>query len=416
MSFKILNLKRFFDLAKNPKKFTKKLIIRIPSRRFQHLLLKFPCHELIKKQIKDALIGYEKRPIFIFPPPNCPWGYLFQRPQQIARALAKKGFPVIYCVDIYNLFEPDWSVRGLKKIDSNLYLFNDGINGQLLRELEIPIILWQYWPIQNNFAENIKSKTIYVYDCIDDLNTFQSYDNMYLDHKKSLNRADLILASSDLIYKDICSNYDNSLLIPNGVCYEDFREPFQIFWPELDQFRKETDVIVGYYGAIADWFDFELLYYCAERFSNWTFLLVGQVYPSVMSIEKRLFNIKNIKIWSRQDYSKLPYLLSKFDVAIIPFKINDITRSTSPVKIFEYMAGGKPIVSTDLPECRKYSSILIGKSHEEFGQKLEEATGLKCNHDYMNLLLYHAKNNTWDDRVITVLDELKSKGLIPKDI
>ncbi|MBS3976031.1 MAG: glycosyltransferase [Syntrophomonadaceae bacterium] len=405
-------IKRIVKLFQDPRRLIKKVVNNISDSKIKRLVLRFPSEDDIKKTIEACLGRYINKPAFIFPAPSCPWGYLFQRPQQIASTLARCGFPVIYCVDVQSYCEPDWSVRGLKQLHPNMFLFNDGNYGNLLSKLNVPSVIWQYWPLQNKSIRNLVSNCVYVYDCIDDLSTFQQYDDLLIDHEESLHRANVVLATSDLIFKKIYDSRPDVILVPNGVCYEDFGRPERVFWPKLERLRNKSKVLVGYYGAIAEWMDFDLIYYCAKQFPEWNFLLVGQVYPNVTIEQKELFNTNNIEIWPRQDYDRLPYLLSKFDITIVPFKINQITMCTSPVKIFEYMAGGKPVVSTDLPECRKYTSVLIAKSKEEFAQRLEDSLKLKNDESFINELFKEARNNTWEARVSTVLCALKSKGLI----
>ncbi len=87
-------------------------------------------------------------------------------------------------------------------------------------------------------------------------------------------------------------------------------------------------------------------------------------------------------ITRKKNYDELPNYLHDFDICTIPFVINEITLSTSPVKVFEYMAAKKPIVTTDLPECRKYKSILIGKDSEEFIKKIQLAISNMNNEKY----------------------------------
>ena len=108
-----------------------------------------------------------------------------------------------------------------------------------------------------------------------------------------------------------------------------------------------------------------------------------------------------------RDYKVLKYYARKCDILIISFVLNDITKSTNPVKIFEYMALNKPIVTTNMNECQKYKSVLIGKTHKEFITKLEEAYNLKDDKKYINLLDKEAKNNDWSIKAQHIIDLIK---------
>ena len=108
-----------------------------------------------------------------------------------------------------------------------------------------------------------------------------------------------------------------------------------------------------------------------------------------------------------RNYKILKNYASKMDVMIIPFKLNDITASTSPVKLFEYMALHKPIVTTAMRECKKYKSVLIGNSHEDFIKKLDQAISLKNDKDYIKLLDKEAIENDWNHKAKVIIDYIK---------
>jgi len=92
---------------------------------------------------------------------------------------------------------------------------------------------------------------------------------------------------------------------------------------------------------------------------------------------------------------------------MVPFLINDITKSTNPVKIFEYMALKKPIVTTNLNECKKYKSIFIGENHSDFIKKLEESYFLRNDKDYLKLLDKEAKENDWSKKAEAIINLVK---------
>jgi len=109
-------------------------------------------------------------------------------------------------------------------------------------------------------------------------------------------------------------------------------------------------------------------------------------------------------------YSRLPAMLSVFDVAMIPFRVNDLTAAVSPIKLFEYLAGGRPVVATPLPECRDYP-VRIAASAEEFVKQVEWCAGPGRQADYRRSLRECAAANSWTDRAKLVLSALKAKGL-----
>jgi hypothetical protein len=135
-------------------------------------------------------------------------------------------------------------------------------------------------------------------------------------------------------------------------------------------------------------------------------LLIGWDYDG--SIKKaNLDAYPNITVIGPIDYKVLPEYAAFFDVSTIPFMINDITESTSPIKLFEYMALGHPIVTTNMPECRKYKSVLIGTSHDEFIRKIDEAVQLGNNKEYKDILLQEALENTWASKARDIADLIR---------
>jgi glycosyltransferase involved in cell wall biosynthesis len=124
-------------------------------------------------------------------------------------------------------------------------------------------------------------------------------------------------------------------------------------------------------------------------------------------MESDILSLPNIHWLGPRDYSQLPNYLRHFTVATIPFLINNITLATSPIKLFEYMAAGKPIVTSDLPECRKYPGVLVARNPKEFIQHLERALTLTHDSGYIQQLYETARENTWEARVNQIIRALE---------
>lgn len=389
-------------LQNKPEIIQRKLIHKLP----QHVkgkVLKFPNESIIMQQIEDILEGYEGK-IFVFPSPSCPWGYMFQRPQQLARALAKEGYIVFYMVDTSFPYQPDWYVRGSLEIEPNLYLFNDNDNGRKLIEAckNKLLYVWQYWPHQLKTISIWKEwhKDIFkIYDCIDFIDTFDSYDGILNDFEKSVLESDCLLATAKSIKKDLAKFNKEVLYLPNAVTKEDFVGYDLFDWSELKKVKAADKKIIGYYGAIAEWFDFETVSYMAKSNPDWTIVLVGEVYPTVVQQVEEIKQLDNTEVLKRVSYRKIPHLLSLFDVAILPFLLNDITLSTSPVKVFEYLAGGKCVVSSPLPEVLEIEGVFIGGTKEEFEKQVRVALSIGEETNHVEMLRKVAEQHTWQKRV-----------------
>lgn len=152
--------------------------------------------------------------------------------------------------------------------------------------------------------------------------------------------------------------------------------------------------VIGYYGAIADWFDSALVAELAERRRDWDFILVGSTYGADIS---RLANLPNVSLPGEEAYESLPEWLGRFDVAIIPFKRTSLTEATNPVKVYEILAGGKPIVSVPIPEVAALAPLVrLASSAEEFEREIAAALA----HDVGSAeeRRAFAREHTWDRR------------------
>lgn len=237
-----------------------------------------------------------------------------------------------------------------------------------------------------------------VYEYIDELTpqiTGNVPEFVYKRHDWILSN-DIItaIATSDRLYKEIASyRNENILMLNNGVDYEHWHVENRIVPDDIQNIIAQNKTIIGYHGALANWIDYKLLSKIAEN-SNFILLLIG--YEHDDSLKKScLLSYKNVYYIGAKNYSELPSYAVFYDIAILPFKINDITLSVSPVKIFEYMALEKPIVSYGLPECKKYKSCLCAKDEKEFIDFIYEAIKNRDNPQYLSLLKREALQNTW---------------------
>lgn len=170
---------------------------------------------------------------------------------------------------------------------------------------------------------------------------------------------------------------------------------------------KTGQPIIGYYGALARWFDYDLVRQAAQMHPDWNFVLIGPDHDDTLK-QSNILSISNVHWLGSRDYSQLPGYLRHFSVATIPFLVNNITIATSPIKLFEYMAAGKPIVTSDMPECRKYPGVFVAHDVMEFVEQLENALAL-CNEDgYLQQLYKTAQENTWEVRVNQIIAALNT--------
>lgn len=346
---------------------------------------------------------------------------LYQRPQHVALELAKQKCLVLYEVTTFTD-----NVKTIQKVQENLYLvnFNNKEYAKLifnaLNELNKPKYLQIYstqWQI--SLAELKKYISLgykVIYEYIDELsadiigtkqlpqNIIDKFEYCLKDTKNVY-----VVATADKLYQDIQNKRGQNKLIfsTNGVDYEFFQN-FNNY--HVDEEFKEIiangKINIGYYGALAKWVDYELLRKISQT-NKYNILLFGSKYDDSYDNSK-IDNEENIYYLGVRDYKVLKFYAKNIDILTIPFLINDITKSTSPLKLFEYMALHKPIVSTNINECRKYQSVFVAKSKKAFLESLELAYSHKDDKRYIKLLDKEAKENSWTSKVEAITKVLES--------
>lgn len=399
--------------------FCKKLYAYIVANYLDRISLKvFICRRKYIKHIKNILENSDYERIILW---RSSFGYnvpLFQRPQHIANNLVKEK-----CLVFYEVTTMTDRVKTIKKHGENLYLFNFNnilLNKILLKELK-KINKPKYFQLYSTdwklSIENIKfyleNGFKFIYEYVDHLSpelagTKELPKNIVDKYKFVMeNKNVYVVVTADELKKDVISKRgeENLVFSSNGVDYTFFQT-----FSEYELEKEYLDIInngkinICYYGALAKWFDYELIKKIAKT-DKYNILLFGIKYDG--AYDENISNEKNIYFMGPRDYKVLKYYARECDILIIPFILNNITASTSPVKIFEYMALHKPIVTTNMNECRNYESVLIGKNHDDFISKLNEALNLKDNKDYINLLDNEARENDWSYKAKAIVDLIR---------
>jgi len=381
------------------RKFEAKVIRRIHKRKHKTELINIL--ELKKNQIKNVIIY----------PPFVDWNIpLYARYHHLAIQLSRLGSLFFYCTGNYSYD----NIKGFQKHKDNLYLTNR--YDILLEELSSGwVIVSSTNPaISVENIRELKGKGFkIIYDYIDEIHTDISGPvTKQLERHRLISEdiADVILTVSAKLYEEMIERFpkEKVILHQNGVEYGHFhiKKNMDECPEDMRQIIAEGKPIIGYYGALAAWIDYELINYVAENRPGWNIVIIGYDYDRSMSV----LNISgNLKYLGTKDYRELPGYGIWFDAAIIPFRDGDVAKSTSPLKLYEYMAMNKPVVVTkDLLECYQHDGILIARDSSEFLEKLEKALLLKDDPAYLRILDEGAKQNTWAERA-SVLD--KAMGL-----
>lgn len=321
------------------------------------------------------------------------WNHpLFQRPHQLAQSFAREGYLVFYL----SPNKHDDKYRSFEEIEPNLYV---APREYCLPYLPAPIIYTCHIAGATKWLKHVKRPFKLIFDLVDDLSIFAS-DVHSLDTEFTwlLQHATVVCATADRLRDQLNSMRPDTILCPNAVDYGHFHQETVPPPPsDLQPFLNKP--IIGYTGALAHWFDYELLLQCARMCPEYNFVLIGKILHDDY-YDYPWYEYPNIHYLGVKSYQQLPEYVAHFTVATIPFRVNKITLATSPVKLFEYFAAGKPVVSTALPECKKYRGVCIAEGAENFSTCLGDI--IQGDFD-SEVVLREARNNDWRSRGQAIL-------------
>ena len=237
---------------------------------------------------------------------------------------------------------------------------------------------------------------------MDDISGFSNTEQFLLDLEHDmLQKCDKLVVSSQYLF-DKYKHYQIPLLVRNAAELTHFdKKSHEKLTPAFLKQRQASGsasnrVKVGYVGAIAAWFDTELLKETALKDHGIECHLCGAVTTQEAA---QLEEVENINMYGETSYSDVPGFLNEMDVLIIPFKLVPIIRACDPVKFYEYSAIGKPTVTTALPELARASELtFVASTPAEFVEQVHNANKAGKKHDFRMQLQKYAAKNTWVHR------------------
>lgn len=287
------------------------------------------------------------------------WKFVYQRPQHLLSRFTKK-YAVYYIEEfIYSSEKDGYSAHVTSEnvtvivphlnntIKANENLRKETIIKSLFEEYCIhSYIFWYYTPMALAFS-SIFNPIATVYDCMDELSAFKfAPTELKLFEKELFKKANLVFTGGNSLYKAKKSQHQNIHSFPSSIDKAHF-----VTARNIENETAAQSVIphprLGFYGVIDERFDIEMIKQAADAKPDWHFVLVG---PIIKIDHTTLPQNKNIHYLGAKGYDELPSYLSGWDIALIPFALNESTKYISPTKTPEYLAGGKPVISTAITD------------------------------------------------------------------
>jgi UDP-galactopyranose mutase len=342
------------------------------------------------------------------------WNFVYQRPQHLlSRAARDRRVFVIeepiydnssIHLDISECENGVWVVvphlpEGLRSEIATNAVLREMID-RLFVEREIQeYVLWYYTPMAMSFTSHLKPVAT-VYDCMDELSAFKGASPSLREREQQLFRcADLVFTGGQSLYEAKRNQHKSVHAFPSSIEQRHFAQARNELISPEDQ-KDIPHPRLGFFGVIDERFDIELLEQIAAARPAWQFVMIGPVVKIDPSILPQRANIHYL---GSKSYKQLPFYLAGWDVALLLFARNEATRFISPTKTPEYLAAGKPVVSTSIQDVvRPYGQkklVRIADKSAEFIKAIEELLGQSAEErvEWLSRVDSFLSTMSWDD-------------------
>jgi glycosyltransferase involved in cell wall biosynthesis len=235
-------------------------------------------------------------------------------------------------------------------------------------------ILWTYTPHSAGLFGRL-GESLVIYECVDEFSAARGLvhgPTIAALEREVLRRADLVIVTAPGLHESKRALARRIEIVPNGVDVEHFGEASQPGAQPAPAVAALPRPVVGYIGAIQYWVDFDLISHAARAHPDWSFALVGNVEP--LARVDKVRGLANVHFLGRQPYADMPRFVAGFDACINPYILDGVAENVDPLKLYDYLASGKPIVSVDIPAARRFAGLMaLTHSAEEFTAALESA-------------------------------------------
>lgn len=356
------------------------------------------------------------------------WNFVYQRPQHLMSRFAKEN-------RVYLIEEPYFDAENINHLQldrkGNLTIVIPHLKSglphedvvlqqvRLLKDLfeEESIsnyYFWYYTPMALAIGNHFFPKMT-IYDCMDELSLFKNAPTELKDREKELfDKADLVFTGGHNLYQAKKNSHDNIHPFPSSIDKEHFIQARHSVPDQGDQ-ADIPHPRFGFYGVIDERFDIELIREVAERKPDWHFVIIG---PVVKIDPETLPKLNNLHYLGGKNYEELPKYLMGWDIAVIPFLRNDSTKYISPTKTPEYLAAGKPVISTSIVDVvTPYGVnklVNIADSADEFIAAAEFELNRQDREEWLKKVDLFLAQNSWDKtwaRMMHLITETKKMKL-----
>lgn len=365
------------------------------------------------------------------------WDFVFQRPQHLMSRFARNGRVFFVEDPIFEGDDVQVRMRVCSKTGVNIAVpvlpesFDRNAVSKRLQEMVSEIveqneiqdyIAWYYTPMAIGFASHLRP-SVTVYDCMDELSLFRGAPPLLVEHEKALlNAADLVFTGGLSLFEAKCELHRRVHAFPSSVDVPHFAQARGLADTAADQ-QFMPHPRIGYAGVIDERMDLELIAKVAEMRPDWQLIMLG---PVVKIPVDSLPKASNIHYLGMKNYSDLPAYFAGWDVAMLPFAMNESTRFISPTKTPEYLAAGLPVVSTPIRDVvRPYGEIglaRIASTADEFCSAVEHlmnhSMSLKWRQRADSFLATLSWDSTWREMndLIRCAAEDRNLAAVPKPV
>ncbi len=230
-------------------------------------------------------------------------------------------------------------------------------------------INWVFNPTAAVIAGTLGEERL-IYHCVDEYSAFSGVTSRAVLEleEQLLKKADLVIVSAEPLRESKSRINPHTVLVRHGVDFTHFRKALDHETRVPPEIADLPRPVIGFFGLLADWVDLELMAAVARRYPHGSLVVLGKATTDLSPLK-----LPNVYLLGRKPYADLPAYCKGFDVALNPFRINELTLNANPLKVREYLAAGLPVVSTDIPEVAVLESCRIGKAPAHFLEQVEAA-------------------------------------------